>query len=500
MPRYVIANRRAGKFSAEAKRRSRERVDSALVRMAHDVSIINNFAIDDDLSRRVAVIEAEVDFIASLKDDLSSDTIIEPEILHKMAPSFPASLLNKPESLGKGEAFWLRITSSNLPLVFAEVTLFLRQVTGRTASALAITDQEGIARFEYAKIWTPAAVLVAPVGGHWYMALRKPENGQRVECASLPFGDLLGWWHRAVGVNEWDAARGSGVKVGVVDSGIGAHTCLSHVNNVGAFVKGNHDPLGGGDVYIHGTHVCGVIAGRPPVGSSSFGGVAPGVTLYSARVFPPDVNDASQADIVNAIDHLSKKIGADLINLSLSTPTPSLIEHDTIVDALERGTLCICAAANSSGPVEYPAAFPECIAVSAIGLLGFAPSDSLSGKRIPEEPALFGADQLFLANFSCFGDQIAACGPGVAIISTVPSRHGYVDPFAPMDGTSAASPIVCAALAARLSKDAEYQKLPRERHRADVARSALRSTCRDVGLKPVYQGLGLPQVNDIGSS
>jgi subtilisin len=41
----------------------------------------------------------------------------------------------------------------------------------------------------------------------------------------------------------------------------------------------------------------------------------------------------------------------------------SMILHDTILDAGDRGTLCICAAGNYGGPVRYPAAFAECVAV-----------------------------------------------------------------------------------------------------------------------------------------
>jgi subtilisin family serine protease len=55
--------------------------------------------------------------------------------------------------------------------------------------------------------------------------------------------------------------------------------------------------------------------------------------------------------------------------MSLGGGPPSPAEEDAIRDAIERGTLCICSAGNSNGPIEYPGAYPECAAVSAVGLV-----------------------------------------------------------------------------------------------------------------------------------
>ena len=68
-------------------------------------------------------------------------------------------------------------------------------------------------------------------------------------------------------------------------------------------------------------------------------------------------------------------MGVDLINMSLGAPQGSAIERDAIQDALERGTLCICAAGNSNGPVNSQRPSLRTIAVSAIGLLGWGPDE-----------------------------------------------------------------------------------------------------------------------------
>jgi subtilisin len=259
---------------------------------------------------------------------------------------------------------------------------------------------------------------------------------------------------------------------------------------LGAFIDGAFDPDAGADVDSHGSHVCGTIGGRPR-DEGHFAGLAPGVDLFAARVFPPDAG-ANQGDIANAIDALSRDQEVDLINLSLGAPQGSQIELDAILDAFERGTLCVCAAANSSGPVEFPAAFEPTVAVSALGLLGWGPAGTVPSVRLPTQPDRFGANGLYLANFSCFGPEITCAGPGVGILSTVPARHGIEAPFASMGGTSMASPAVCGTLAAILSLHPVYRSLPRDQTRAEMARSILRQSCRDVDLGSDFQGAGVP--------
>jgi subtilisin len=221
-------------------------------------------------------------------------------------------------------------------------------------------------------------------------------------------------------------------------------------------------------------------------------GIAPGVSLFCARVFPPDAG-ANQGDIVNALDELSRERGVDLVNMSLGARQPSQVELDAIRDALERGTLCICAAGNDAGAVSWPAAFPETVAVSAIGLKNQAPPGTLSATRVPTDASKHGAANLFLANFSSFGPEVTCTAPGVGIISTVPERFGLTEPYAVMDGTSMASPAACGALAALLAESPTYQSLTGAA-RAAEARSILATNCRSIGLATAFQGTGMPRV------
>lgn len=146
-----------------------------------------------------------------------------------------------------------------------------------------------------------------------------------------------------------------------------------------------------------------------------------------------------------------------------------LISSSAIRDALQRGTLCICSAGNDGGPINYPAAYPECAAVSAIGLIGWAPVGTFSANNRPHDAHRMGQNNLFLASFSSFGPALACAAPGVGIVSTVPDRKNYKKAYMEMDGTSMASPAVCAALAVVLAKDAACAGLPRDLSRSKRA-------------------------------
>ena len=228
--------------------------------------------------------------------------------------------------------------------------------------------------------------------------------------------------------------------------------------------------------------------------------MAPDCSLFHARVFKGEgeQDGPTNADLINAIDALSRDHQCDLINMSLGGGEPTQAEEDAIRDAAERGTLCICSAGNDDGPIEFPGAYPECSAVSAIGLLGAAPPGSFSFGNKPQDPDKLGTDNLFLAAFSCFADgpdqALACCAPGVGIVSTVPDKDGQRGLYMEMDGTSMASPAACGALAVILGQDNDYQALPRDITRSNAARMALTQHCRSIGLDISFEGRGLPRV------
>jgi serine protease AprX len=93
--------------------------------------------------------------------------------------------------------------------------------------------------------------------------------------------------------SAWSAGyTGAGVTVAVIDSGINdSHPDLHNANGTSRvlyhqdFTGTPTTNLSGGqyDLYGHGTHVAGIIAGNGSLSGGQYEGVAPGVTLVDLR-------------------------------------------------------------------------------------------------------------------------------------------------------------------------------------------------------------------------
>ena len=328
---------------------------------------------------------------------------------------------------------------------------------------------------------------VRPYGGHWSKVVPDPADGAVVTCSTLPEGPG-GWWHQVLNVDPRESL-GEGIKVGVIDTGVGPHPCLN-VTDLGAFHHGS-PASPGTDPDGHGTHVTGLIAGQASA-AHHFSGVATGSAVASARACDHR-SKAHQGAIANALDALSDGFGADLVNISLASAQASEILREALQDARDRGTLCVCAAGNSGLAVRFPAAFPEAVAVAALGQRNWGATASLATLHLPASPDLHGRDNLYVATFSCHGPQVFCAAPGVGIISAIPSSDGRAL-YAEMDGTSTASPLACGVLASRLSRDNGYKGLPHDASRAERARTVLRESCMVIGLDAEYVGFGCRQM------
>ena len=498
MARYVLANRRAGKFTAQAKIASRFALTSAL-QMVKNAKILADRSPSDELARRVVILDADPVEITAMRSSLPADAILEPLIQRKLHRRIPIGLRPiAPSAVRTGTPYRVTIQASSQPLSDIEVMIYVRDSGGQTRVSTITTDAEGRAGLTLPSGGTIAFVEPIPFAGFWIMLAEAPPSGSTVNCTPIAKASANGggWWHDAMGIDLTDKTRGAGIKVGVIDTGCGPHPNLSQVHLVGAFVDGEVlPPAQATDVAQHGTHTTGIIGARPNQ-AGDYAGMAPGCDLFHARVFKGEgENDGpTQADIIHAIDALSRDNDCDLINMSLGGGPPSEAEEDAIRDAAERGTLCICSAGNDASAVEYPAAYPECSAISAIGQIGWAPPGTFSASNRPQQHDMLGLDNLFLAAFSCFGTNLACAAPGVGIVSTVPDRGTQKGLYMEMDGTSMASPAACGVLAVILSKDAAYLASPRDISRTTVARNLLAQHCKPIGLAVKYEGRGLPQV------
>jgi serine protease len=206
---------------------------------------------------------------------------------------------------------------------------------------------------------------------------------------------------------------------------------------------------------IHGTHVSGIAAATTNRGTGIAG--VSNATLLACRAVSMrgGRNDDIAASIRWAVDN-----GADLINISHGSSERSETMHKAITYARDNGVLPICAAGNDGGEVAYPAAFEETVAVSAVDESG--------------EPT----------EFTARGPEIDVAGPGVDVLSTIPTEIPDRPSYERMSGTSMACPAVCGVAALGLAANPDWD--------ADTLEQNLKDSARRIdGVAEKFQGAGI---------
>ena len=266
-------------------------------------------------------------------------------------------------------------------------------------------------------------------------------------------------WHlpKIAAPAAWDVTTGqTNVRIAVIDSGVDPSTPdLSGrlLGNGYDFVNFDNDPR---DDNGHGTAVAGTAAASGNNGQG-VASVAWGVSILPIKVMGADGNGSYSA-IASGINYAATN-GARIINLSLGGTSSSRTLQDAVKFAWSRGAVVIAAAGNNgtTNPV-YPAAYTECVAVSAINS-----SDTIT-------------------SWSSRGSYVDICAPGENIATT-----GTNGAYVAMSGTSFSSPIVSgvAALAASLNPTLNNTNIV----------NLLRSTADDLGTAGVDTLYGSGRVN-----
>jgi len=249
------------------------------------------------------------------------------------------------------------------------------------------------------------------------------------------------------------AARGAGVRVAVLDTGVDAsHPWIK------PRLRGTYNAItkreGLTDGNGHGTHCCGIVLEALPE-----------CDLYAVKVLS-DQGSGSVVDIAHAIDYAVTVLKVDVISMSLGGPQADEYLPPAIKRANDAGVLVIAAAGND-GPGEntdgYPARYPGVLAVAACD------------------------DQRKVARFSSRGRSVFVLTPGVSIVSALPGgRQGA------MSGTSMACPYA-AALAGSWCATANVPKLERPAAFAQ----ALRAACDHPTDRTTAEGYGLPNAEKL---
>jgi subtilisin family serine protease len=505
MARFLVSHRLT-KAAGRGARSSQATFSSFARGVSSFAQIISHREAEEN-RRGLIVVRADARDVEAKRRGLPEDVLIEPEFARAPARYWPMRIGSAiPEdaaepAAGIGANLELFVAAKGTPVAAEVSVLIVNLESGKQLPVLTHTDGSGRAAVTYnPNFWYPAVATITPRSAFWSWYLSNPQSGTHLDLPALARNGPLGWWHQLLGITRYSEDMGKGVRVGIVDSGVGPHPYLGHCRGVGAFLDGKHDtaPNATADVGEHGTHVAGIVGARSRSGSGDFAGIAPGADVVCARVYPAPESagaetSAGNGDVASAIDFLAMQESADLINLSLGGPRASEIEKDAIQAAIDRGVLVICAAGNTFGAqVIYPAAYPGSVAVSAVGLLGTVPNGSADSLAVPQQPDGFKASGIFSATFNNVGPQIACAAPGVGIISTVPAGSKESGaPYASMSGTSMACPAVCGALATLLSADPQYRKMPRDRSRAIYAWSRLVGSLHTLGLGSNVEGYGL---------
>src|SRR3989338_3310221 len=188
----------------------------------------------------------------------------------------------------------------------------------------------------------------------------------------------------------------------------------------------------------HGTHVAGVIAADG--GSDGLGvfGVAPAANLYAYQVC--SASGSCWADDVAAAVRMAADNGANVVNISLGSDSPSLLIYDAVVYASGKNVFVVAAAGNDgpyAGSIDYPAANYEVVGVGALDV-NKAVSD-WSSRGVNSKTTAYVVED----------SDIEFAAPGVSIESTW-KDGGY----AILSGTSMAAPHVSGLAAKLWQKDA----------------------------------------------
>ncbi len=169
----------------------------------------------------------------------------------------------------------------------------------------------------------------------------------------------------------WDVSTGQGVLVAMLDTGVAYESFETYqqapdLSNT-LFAPG-YDFINGdahaNDDEGHGTHVAGTIAQSTNNGQGVTG-VAFGATLMPVKVLDSK-GQGSYDTIAQGIIYAADR-GAKVINMSLSGRGGSSALAEAVDYAVRKGALVVAAAGNSSGSVEYPAAYESVLAVGSVG-------------------------------------------------------------------------------------------------------------------------------------
>lgn len=236
--------------------------------------------------------------------------------------------------------------------------------------------------------------------------------------------EIIDYGVKAIGAqNEWNETKGRGIRVAVLDTGIDYNHPDLKDRVKGGINFTTNNPNDYMDRQGHGTHCAGIIAAS--INGLGVVGVAPEVDLYAVKVLG-DNGSGSLDWTIQALDWcIANHI--NVVSMSLGSNGSYQQVHDAIKRAYNNGIILIAAAGNDGNgygdTIDYPARYPEVIAVAAIDI---------------------NENQ---GSFSSTGYDVEVASAGVDVLSAYPNNS-----YARLSGTSMACPHISGAAALLLAK------------------------------------------------
>jgi len=218
-------------------------------------------------------------------------------------------------------------------------------------------------------------------------------------------GEAIQWNLEAIGMPEAYPGNLDDVRVAIMDSGVVVDYDIpveEHIN----LVTDEQVAVQYEDITGHGTSVASIVAAQ----SNDVGitGINPSAKLYSVKILDQD-NKAGLDRVISGIRWCINN-DINIINMSFGTTSYSPLLEQVVKEAYNAGILMIAAAGNNGDRVEYPAAFPEVIAVGATTPAGDISDASVKGDEVelaaPGEKVL--ASGVFSSYVAVEGTSIAA--------------------------------------------------------------------------------------------
>jgi serine protease AprX len=323
---------------------------------------------------------------------------------------------------------------------------------------------------------------------------------------------------------------GSGIGVAVIDSGITAGRDFTLANGTGSRIVYNQNFAGGpntaSDLYGHGTHVAGILAGN---GMNSRGanfrkrfiGIADNASLINLRVL--DQNGAGRdSAVIAAIEKaisLENKYNIRVINLSLGRAVYESYQLDPLCQAVEAawkaGIVVVIAAGNEGrndsahtdgyGTIAAPGNDPFAITVGAMKPMGtptraddLIASYSSKGPTLLDhivKPDIVAPGNLMISVLASSSATLVKASPkNVVAVSSYTANGKSTASYFTLSGTSMATPVVSGAVALLLQKNGS---LTPDQVKARLMKSAYKTFPRSSTAKDPTTGKSYTSQYDI---